>query len=212
MGNTCVKILGGHCQYSANCVTPNSECIDNKCQCKPNFIRGPYNECLSKLLGRSCETDYDCQYISNAICIDKICVCKPDTFALTSSACTHLLNTYCSSSADCDVEASHCFENKCQCQPDWVALTDMMCVRRSALFHCKKTIECGELWHSRCYQNKCVCNSKHIAVNKLTCLPVLDGNCWRDDQCMTENSHCHNYRCQCKLGFVSVAINMCVMT
>ncbi|KAH0562690.1 hypothetical protein KQX54_000624, partial [Cotesia glomerata] len=157
------------------------------------------------LLGRSCETDYDCQYISNAICIDKICVCKPDTFALTSSACTHLLNTYCSSSADCDVEASHCFENKCQCQPDWVALTDMMCVRRSALFHCKKTIECGELWHSRCYQNKCVCNSKHIAVNKLTCLPVLDGNCWRDDQCMTENSHCHNYRCQCKLGFVSVS-------
>ncbi|KAH0557200.1 hypothetical protein KQX54_001356 [Cotesia glomerata] len=187
---------------------------------------------FSNLLGRSCQADNDCQYIPNAICIDKICVCKPDTFAVTSSACTHLLKTYCSSSADCDVEASHCFENKCQCKPDWAALTDMMCVRRkyslsyssvvkktthdcsagSALYYCENTIDCGPPWRLTCYQKHCVCNANHIALNALTCLPVLNGTCWRDDQCMTKNSHCDGSWCQCKPGFVSVATNMCVLS
>ncbi|XP_044593997.1 multiple epidermal growth factor-like domains protein 10, partial [Cotesia glomerata] len=209
---TCVSILGGYCSENVTCTSPNSECIDNKCQCSPNYTPGPYNQCYPNLLGTSCQADYDCQYIPNAICIDKICVCKPNTFALTPSACTHLLNTSCSSSADCDVEASHCFENKCQCKPEWVALTDMTCVEHSAVYDCKEDFECGETWRTRCHQNKCVCNANHIAVSELTCLPILDGTCWRDDQCMTKNSHCDGSWCQCKPGFVSVAKNMCVLS
>ncbi|KAH0557203.1 hypothetical protein KQX54_001530 [Cotesia glomerata] len=193
--------LGDTCRNTDDCVDiVHSVCTKKKCQCRQN------------LLGTSCQADYDCQYIPNAICIDKICVCKPNTFALTPSACTHLLNTSCSSSADCDVEASHCFENKCQCKPEWVALTDMTCVEHSAVYDCKEDFECGETWRTRCHQNKCVCNANHIAVSELTCLPILDGTCWRDDQCMTKNSHCDGSWCQCKPGFVSVAKNMCVLS
>ncbi|KAH0557201.1 hypothetical protein KQX54_001432 [Cotesia glomerata] len=161
-------------------------------------------------LGSACATDRDCKNIPNAICIDDKCVCKPETFALTPSVCTHLLNTNCLSSNDCGIDASHCFENKCQCKPDWAPLTDIMCVRRSGLYHCNDEIDCGVLWHSKCFQNKCVCNAKHIAVNALTCLPTLGGTCWKDDQCMTEKTHCVDFKCQCKPGFVSVAVNMCV--
>ncbi|CAD6230236.1 GSCOCG00006715001-RA-CDS [Cotesia congregata] len=207
---TCVSILGAHCAESATCTTFHSGCIDKKCQCSQGFVPGLYNDCVSVTLGGVCATDRDCKSIPHGICIDKKCACKPDTFALTPSACTHLLNTNCSSSADCDVDASHCFENKCQCKPDWAALTDMMCVRRSGLYHCDTAIDCGEPWHSKCSQNRCVCNANHIAVNELTCLPTLGGNCWRDDQCMTEKTHCIDFKCQCRPGFVAVATNMCV--
>ncbi|CAD6227285.1 GSCOCG00006073001-RA-CDS [Cotesia congregata] len=207
---SCVPILGAYCVVDATCTNDNSACVDNKCQCSQGFIPGLYNDCVLATLGGACATDRDCKNILNAICIDKICVCKPDTFALTPSACTHLLNNKCLSSADCGVDASHCFENKCQCMPQWAAVTDTMCAKRSTLFYCDKTIDCGGSWNSKCSQNRCVCNANHIAVNELTCLPTLGGNCWRDDQCKTENTHCNDFKCLCKPGFVSVAMNMCV--
>ncbi|XP_044594130.1 prion-like-(Q/N-rich) domain-bearing protein 25 [Cotesia glomerata] len=206
----CVSILDAYCTINETCTTPNSGCINNKCQCSRGFIRGLYNDCLSATLGGACATDRDCKNITNAICIDEKCACKPDTFALTLSACTHVLNSTCSSSADCGIFASHCFENKCQCISDWAPLTDTSCAKRSTLVYCEDALECGEPWHSKCFQNRCVCNVKHIAVSELTCLPTLGGNCWRDDQCMTDNTHCIDFRCQCKPGFVSVAINICV--
>ncbi|XP_044593996.1 neurogenic locus notch homolog protein 1-like [Cotesia glomerata] len=127
---SCVLILGAHCWESVLCITPYSDCIDNKCQCSQGFVPGPYNDCVLVTLGSACATDRDCKNIPNAICIDDKCVCKPETFALTPSVCTHLLNTNCLSSNDCGIDASHCFENKCQCKPDWAPLTDIMCVRR----------------------------------------------------------------------------------
>ncbi|XP_074106805.1 uncharacterized protein LOC141532377 [Cotesia typhae] len=197
---TCATILGAHCRKSMPCITPNSGCIDNTCQCNQGFVRGPFNDCVSVTLGSACVINRDCKNISNAICIDKKCACKPDTFALTPLACNQLLNTTCSSSADCGIETSHCDLNKCQCKPDWMAITDTLCAKRSLLYHCDNALDCGEPWHSKCFQNRCVCNEHHIAVNELTCLPTLGGACWRDDQCMSDNTVCINYKCRCKHG------------
>ncbi|CAD6208177.1 GSCOCG00010431001-RA-CDS [Cotesia congregata] len=207
---SCVTILEADCITNATCTTANSDCIENKCQCNQGFVRGLYNDCVSATLGDACATNLDCKNIPNAICIDKKCACKLDTFALTPSACTHLLNTNCSSSADCGIDASHCFENKCQCISDWTAITDTICAKRFELYYCNDALDCGEPWHSKCSQNRCVCNANHMAVNELTCLPILGGPCWKDDQCMTKNTHCIDFKCQCKPGFVSVATNMCV--
>ncbi|XP_074106815.1 uncharacterized protein LOC141532385, partial [Cotesia typhae] len=206
----CVNILGAYCNIDATCSTENSGCIDNKCQCREGFSLGSYNDCISITLGGACVINFDCRNIPNAICIDKKCACKPDTFALTPTACTQLLNTTCSSSADCGIEASHCVQNKCQCRPHWVEMTDILCARRSLLYHCDNALDCGEPWNSKCFKNRCVCKKNHAAVNQLTCLPTLGGSCWRDHQCMTDNSHCLDFQCQCKPNFVSVAVNMCV--
>ncbi|KAH0557202.1 hypothetical protein KQX54_001496 [Cotesia glomerata] len=86
-----------------------------------------------------------------------------------------------------------------------VKKTTHNCSADSALYYCENNIDCGVPWRSTCYQNHCVCNANHIALNALTCLPVLDGTCWKDDQCMTKNSHCDGSWCQCKPGFVSVS-------
>ncbi|KAH0557278.1 hypothetical protein KQX54_002693 [Cotesia glomerata] len=219
---SCVE-FGGTCDQHRSCCGENLKCDQSitfgRYECKEkakldDSCRETFH-CIDILhsvstLGGACATDRDCKNITNAICIGKQCVCTPDTFALTPSACTHVLNSTCSSSADCSIFASECFENKCQCIPDWAPLTDTSCAKRSTLVNCKDQLECGEHWHSKCFQNKCVYNVKHIAVSERTCLPTLGGNCWRDDQCMTDNTHCIDFRCQCKPGFVSVAINMCV--
>lgn len=79
------------------------------------------------------------------------------------------------------------------------------------LYHCDDNTECSDLWHSRCsYDGRCICKLNNIAINNSTCLPTLDGYCWRNDQCMPENSACIHYRCSCKSNFIVVAGNMCV--
>ncbi|CAG5079081.1 Protein of unknown function [Cotesia congregata] len=206
----CTPILEAYCTIDATYTIDNSVCVDNTCQCSQGFVPGLYNDCVPSTLGGACGTNYDCKNIPNAICIDNKCACKPDTFALTPLACTHLLNTDCSSSDDFGINESHCFENKCQCISNWMAITNTMCANRLGLYYCDTSLYCGGPWNSQYFQNRCVCNANHTAVNDLTCLSTLGGNCWRDDQCMTENTQCIDFKCQCNPGFVSVAINMCV--
>lgn len=79
------------------------------------------------------------------------------------------------------------------------------------LYSCTYDSECSDPWHSHCsYHGKCVCRSNNIAVNRATCLPILNGSCWRDDQCTIENSICIDFRCVCELNFIAVAKNLCI--
>ncbi|KAH0534683.1 hypothetical protein KQX54_006802 [Cotesia glomerata] len=174
-------------EFSGTC-NLHHRCCGGNLKCDQSITLGRY-ECKEKAkLGDSWRETFHCIDILHSVCSKKSCL----------------------SSTDCGIVASYCFENKCQCISDLVALTDTMCAKRSGLYHCDDALDCGEPWHSKCSQNRCVCNANHIAVTGLICLPSLSGNCWRDDQCMTDNTHCIDFICQCKPGFVSVAINMCV--
>lgn len=79
--------------------------------------------------------------------------------------------------------------------------------------NCHDRIDCNDPLRADCSDNnKCVCKSNHIASNNSTCLPLLDGFCWKNSQCITENSVCFYNSCQCKSDFLRVSNNLCVLS
>ncbi|KAH0561288.1 uncharacterized protein LOC123265410 [Cotesia glomerata] len=123
--------------------------------------------------------------------------------------CAPLLNTSCRHD-ECKIESSHCIERKCQCKPGYSAVSTNQCVKTSSLYSCTDISHSADSWHFDCSkEKKCVCKANNSAINNLSCLPVLGGICWKDDQCVTQNPICVDFRCRCKSGFILVSHNMC---
>ncbi|CAG5083399.1 Protein of unknown function [Cotesia congregata] len=209
----CKAVLHEHCQVDDECYIGNSECVANKCRCRDNFSAvGSNSRCESSTLGKRCNISKDCLLISNSICSsDKICVCPPNYSAVGSYFCTPTINAACSNDIQCSNNLFRCVDGKCQCNSGYTAISVNKCMKTSLIYSCEKTSECSDSWHWNCATNgKCVCHVDNMAINNSTCLPSLNGYCWREDQCMAENSVCTDYRCQCKPNFVAVANNHCV--
>ncbi|CAD6244806.1 GSCOCG00013481001-RA-CDS, partial [Cotesia congregata] len=160
-------------------------------------------------LGRSCTKHDQCNVTRNSICVSNVCICRSNHFAYNEIFCIPVLDQVCSKNSQCSGDFFHCSNNKCQCRPGFTAVSVDKCVRTISLFSCRDETECSDIWHSTCSTEKCVCKSNNIAVGNSTCLPILRGYCWRDDQCKADNSACINYWCECKPGFVEVAMNSC---
>lgn len=81
----------------------------------------------------------------------------------------------------------------------------------SFLADCSDRSDCRDALHMDCsINNKCVCKPNHIAYINQSCAPLLDGFCWLEGHCVTENSDCINSSCTCKPGYVRVSMNGCV--
>ncbi|CAD6227269.1 GSCOCG00006054001-RA-CDS [Cotesia congregata] len=74
---------------------------------------------------------------------------------------------------------------------------------------CRETFHCIDIVHSVCLKNKCVCRQKNVRASDYACIPILNGYCWKNETCATENSLCINNKCQCRDGFVAEA-NECL--
>ncbi|XP_008551627.1 rh5-interacting protein isoform X2 [Microplitis demolitor] len=231
MNNTvCALLFNIACSDNELCATENSFCHDNKCQCKANYVYREskcvpitlqdtdysiyINSHASGLLvelGKSCEKDEDCKNILYSRCsLNKICVCKEHSFSVDKFTCAPALNGFCLNDEQCIMKSSHCKDNTCQCKALRSAVSYNQCKATHLLYTCDKSSECSDLWHSKCsLDNLCTCNINNVAVGT-SCLPILGGYCWRDDQCSAENSACINYWCACKPNYVAVANNLCI--
>ncbi|CAG5075892.1 Similar to TNXB: Tenascin-X (Homo sapiens) [Cotesia congregata] len=207
----CKPLLNCFCTTDKDCIVENSYCIDNKCKCKPDYAMQSLSRCEPRVLGQTCETDSHCSFIQQGKCSpDNICVCSLDTFALDNKTCSPLLNTFCQFN-EYELEFSHCVDYKYQCKLGYTAISSSQCINSNLLEPCERNDDCLELWHFECSkEKKCVCKADNVAVGNSTCLPLLGGICWQDDQCRAENSLCDDYHCRCKPNFISVASNKCV--
>ncbi|XP_074095247.1 uncharacterized protein LOC141524953 [Cotesia typhae] len=207
----CMPLLGGYCTQHNDCVTKNSICIKNTCQCDLAYTEKLFNKCKPISLGQPCKSDINCKLIRKGTCSQtKICVCKPNTFALDKMTCLPTLNTYCMSD-ECQIEFSHCHSNRCQCKPGYSEVSAYQCMKTQSLHPCTDVSDCVEHFHFDCSEDKkCVCKVNNIAINNSTCLPNLNGYCWKQDQCVVLNAECIDFRCQCKSGSYSVSTNMCI--
>lgn len=78
------------------------------------------------------------------------------------------------------------------------------------MYTCDNELDCGDSWHYRCDPDKrCRCNSNNYLINRSTCLPLLKGYCWKDSQCLTVNSVCIDFHCECRSNFVAISNNLC---
>ncbi|XP_057341498.1 protein draper-like [Microplitis mediator] len=209
----CQPSLGGFCLKNDQCVIKHSICVENKCQCTIGYSSLlEEHRCIRRSLGKFCVSNADCKDLKNSKCSvgDNVCVCNDDNFAFNRSTCTPVINGFCSSDESCEFNGFTCIENKCQCKPNFLLLSPDTCVKKQLLFSCNDTSECSEPWHALCSKDKkCVCKSNNVALSTSSCSPILDGYCWKNDQCVAENSICVNFRCECKRDFIAVSKNHC---
>ncbi|XP_053597867.1 rh5-interacting protein-like [Microplitis demolitor] len=208
----CAPLLNGYCLSDKDCYVKNSICVSSRCQCLSEHLPHSNYECEPNLLGKPCATDIDCKNIKNSRCSsDNVCACGLHYFAFDKFLCEPMLHGFCSSDTDCYSNSFYCSYNRCQCKSNYTAVSVNQCVETHLLSSCTDVSECSDSWHSTCLpEGKCVCALNNIAVTASVCLPILNGYCWEDDQCMAENSACIDFRCKCKQNFVTIANNHCI--
>ncbi|XP_057318029.1 cell death abnormality protein 1-like [Microplitis mediator] len=200
-GSMCASILGRFCYTNEQCGVHHSICIENKCECAFGYIADSNMRCVRRSLGKICELNSDCDHLKNSRCsLENECVCNDNNFANNQMGCEPVADGYCNSNKQCQFPGFHCVDNKCQCKPNFSLQSVDNCVEK-----------CSEPWHTVCSKDKkCVCKSNNIAINRSTCLPILDGYCWKDDQCRAANSVCFDFRCRCKPYYTAVSKNTCL--
>ncbi|XP_074106814.1 uncharacterized protein LOC141532384 [Cotesia typhae] len=102
----------------------------------------------------------------------------------------------------CDQHRRCCGENlKCDLS---ITLGEYECKEKAKLGDpCREVIHCIDIVHSVCSKNKCVCRQSNVRVSDYACAPILNGYCWKNETCMTENSLCIDNECQCTDGFLA---------
>ncbi|CAG5103239.1 Protein of unknown function [Cotesia congregata] len=199
----CAPIFGGFCWENDECVTLNSICLNNKCQC-----HGKYNQyttekgCVSNEI--VCEADNWC-VVENSGCIDNFCQCKPQ-FGYRSNQCLPLahLNDFCLLDYDCrEIDHAICSkDNKCKCDENYVAVNQTSCRPISGGI-CSKNKDCGNI-NGACIDSKCGCMPFMVKFSKYLCLaPQLGIPCKSNEDCRKIlNSICSdNGICECKINF-----------
>ncbi|XP_057332653.1 rh5-interacting protein-like [Microplitis mediator] len=208
----CAPLITGHCVNDNDCITANSFCFNNTCQCKYSYRARSYFECKKVSLGDSCNENSDCEMIANTQCSNhnKKCICDDNSFAYNKTSCIPMIGKFCSNDSECDYDRYHCFDNKCQCLNHYLPVSENQCVSSWVVTKCNNDTDCGVPWHWECSKNKrCSCKANNTAISTTTCLPLIGGYCWKDDQCVVENSFCIDFHCRCVYPFIAVANNLC---
>ncbi|XP_057326392.1 prion-like-(Q/N-rich) domain-bearing protein 25 [Microplitis mediator] len=208
----CGTFLNNYCTIDADCIIANSICVSNNCQCKFGYSAIFNHTCKPIPLGKSCKEDEDCGYIKNSICsVNNICICDVKYYALNKYTCIASLNAPCLTDAECRMDFAYCSDNVCKCKPNATAISTNQCMLTRLLYSCNSSSECAEPWHEQCSEDaKCVCKENNVALSLSSCLPILGGLCWKDEQCSAENSVCDDFRCVCQHNYKSVSNNMCL--
>ncbi|XP_057338529.1 prion-like-(Q/N-rich) domain-bearing protein 25 [Microplitis mediator] len=209
----CIALIDEYCDSDEECISYNTVCIHNKCQCAKTFVMTTKYQCDHILLGSTCHKDDNCDVrIKNSVCsIDNTCVCRENYYALNRFECVPFLNGYCLNNDECRFNHSVCVENKCQCKHNFQFVSETQCKPIDYLYECNEDLDCGDPWHIKCFSDKkCRCNPNNFIINRSTCVPLLRGYCWRDSQCIVTNSVCIDYQCKCKSNFMAVSGNLCL--
>ncbi|XP_053597958.1 prion-like-(Q/N-rich) domain-bearing protein 25 [Microplitis demolitor] len=211
-GTKCLQYLGQVCTKNESCTTTNSICINNECQCRPNFIKHLNAECIPVRFNQSCNGNSDCPRMGQE-CSNQICVCKDNHIALTGTKCAPVLDGHCSKNKDCYVKKSICVENKCRCDFNHKPNSNYECEATSLGKVCLTDTDCRNIKNSKCSaRNVCACEINYVAFDNLFCVSSLNGFCSDDKDCCSDTFRCFNNQCQCKTNYTAVSVDRCIET
>ncbi|XP_057324708.1 prion-like-(Q/N-rich) domain-bearing protein 25 [Microplitis mediator] len=204
MGLICAPLLDESCKNNELCETKNSICINNRCQCKANYLKKSNNQCLRIVIGSYCENDTICETINYAKCSkDKVCTCTRNAVALDPTKCILIYDLVCWTTNDCPAENSICVDHKCQCKPNFVLESYVQCVPSYLGMTCKSDFDCTKfMLHTVCSKNKkCACEPLYYRVTNRMCSPITE-SLESNPLILKGISICVNDNCQCKPKFV----------
>ncbi|XP_074114562.1 uncharacterized protein LOC141537460 [Cotesia typhae] len=172
--SSCGLKFAADCFSNEICVTVNSACIDNKCQCKPNYAYRN-DKCLPKFLNESCKFNNDCVEIKHSICSKQKCVCEDNNIQINKTTCgkrtagNFRLEQSCSGNRECrGISYAHCIDNKCQCKPQYAKLNDTACAPILGAF-CWKHGPCSGV-NVVCIDYWCQCRAGFLAQSHNKCI------------------------------------------
>ncbi|KAH0555152.1 hypothetical protein KQX54_015576, partial [Cotesia glomerata] len=95
----CSRLLGDTCDSNSECRVPNSECIDQKCQCKQKYFDASRAECENAYIGMPCRSSSYCHSnMENTQCVRYKCECSANYVLRNGSVCLSPLQ--CDSDSD----------------------------------------------------------------------------------------------------------------
>ncbi|XP_014299519.1 prion-like-(Q/N-rich) domain-bearing protein 25 isoform X2 [Microplitis demolitor] len=195
---SCAPTFNKFCKINEPCANINSMCIDNKCQCKPDYIYRSL-QCIPLKLNGSCKFNEDCDKIENAVCIENECVCNTNYIESYNSTCEPLLGGLCSKNDQCIPHNSICVDNVCKCRFEYVQKSNEKCLPY-----------CQEIKYSVCSKNnKCVCKQNYTAWGDTECKALIGEYCDGSEECLFQDSTCSDNKCQCRENFTSQSGKYC---
>ncbi|CAD6223089.1 GSCOCG00005388001-RA-CDS [Cotesia congregata] len=208
----CSLLIGEFCNNNRECGIRNSECVNYRCQCKPQYL--PYlnnSECQLSYLGMSCENSTYCEKrIKNTICINNICECNANYYSREDNSCRTLAILDCENNLECSkLINSLCIDKFCQCKPDDVLMKGK-CLPRYLGGPCEKTSDCSNIKFAVCLKNQCICNGGFSSFNQTLCARDLGTICLGDEDCLLKNSHCYQHYCECRDGYIQDSTKKCL--
>ncbi|XP_057318194.1 protein eyes shut homolog [Microplitis mediator] len=207
---TCIVPMNGYCQNDKQCVFDNSFCSNDKCQCKYGFMLRNDNECISHYIGKSCETNEDCDEIRHAKCLDKKkCVCRENNVQLDLITCAPLLGKFCWKNETCATDNSICVDTECQCKVNYLERSNQ-CLPTYLKQSCRIDKDCQYIKYAVCSSNnECVCKLNYVTITNVRCESLIDEHCDSDLECFPHFSICIDNKCQCQQNFIHQSNTNC---
>ncbi|XP_057334275.1 fibrillin-1-like [Microplitis mediator] len=226
-GNVCKGLPGANCTADSNCLEnssyiddsctdhddckkiPFTQCVDEKCQCLPNFERK--GDVCKGLPGANCTADSNC--LENSSCNKGTCRCD-DHYEETTKECHKLVKNIddsCTDHDDCKkIPFTQCVDEKCQCLPNFErkgdvckglpganCTADSNCLENSSYIDdsCTDHDDCKKIPFTQCVDEKCQCLPNFEQKGDV-CKGLPGAHCTADSNCL-ENSSCNKGTCRC---------------
>ncbi|XP_057334276.1 protein draper-like [Microplitis mediator] len=195
-----VKNIDDSCTDHDDCKKiPFTQCVDEKCQCLPNFERK--GDVCKGLPGTNCTADSNC--LENSSCNKGTCRCD-DHYEETTKECHKLVKNIddsCTDHDDCKkIPFTQCVDEKCQCLPNFERKGDVCKGLPGA--NCTADSNCLE--NSSCNKGTCRCDDHYEETTKECHKLVknIDDSCTDHDDCKKiPFTQCVDEKCQCLPNF-----------
>ena len=173
-----------------NCSDKHQVCVDNKCQCHPQYT---WNVSTRSCEYLSCNTSVDCQtYDSNRFCEFGFCRCNENTDQDIYNG-FECLNKTCSSSNFCPT--FNCLNGICECRAGFKMNNEL---GRCQRFNCSNSTECQTYDQNKFCDTDGTCKCKDTYHED-----ILDGfkcqlsSCYSINNCPGNNQVCYGEHCHC---------------
>ncbi|XP_076658779.1 uncharacterized protein LOC143362460 isoform X2 [Halictus rubicundus] len=133
--------IGSNCTSDGDCQPENSECKENHCTCKEDYVSTSFKSCAPVAsFGEPCEADIQCSTnVPNAVClsknetdVEKTCRCSEDQhYKFDRCNAKRVLGESCKNLGECYLSSNEhrvrCKKDRCACGDDYVRANDTVC-------------------------------------------------------------------------------------